>query len=149
MQDFKTQVVEAVLALTDQRLDEAGTALRLAEEAAKDDTKSSAGDKYETTREMMQQQIDNNRKLLFEAGRQRAFLLQLPLAATATVSNGSLVRTSLGWFFISISAGQVAAGGIPVTAISQAAPLGRLLMSQIPGKSVTFNGRTFLIEEIL
>jgi hypothetical protein len=36
-------------------------------ETSKDDIKSSAGDKYETTRAMMQIEIDSNRERLLEA----------------------------------------------------------------------------------
>ena len=41
-------------------IDTAQKAIDDAVESANDDTKSSAGDKYETGREMMQQEIDRN-----------------------------------------------------------------------------------------
>ncbi len=146
---MKADVLAAVASLIDRRLEEAATALRLAEEASKDNTKSSAGDKYETTREMMQQQIDNNRKLLFEAGRQKTFLQQLPAAGSDKVRNGSLVETDQGWFFIGVSGGTLQVSGKAVTAISQASPLGKVLADQQAGAQVSFNGRHFRILQVI
>ncbi|MFA6946004.1 MAG: 3-oxoacyl-ACP synthase [Pedobacter sp.] len=119
-------------------------------ESANDDTKSSAGDKYETGREMMQQEIDRNRKQLEEAQRLKLTLDQIdPLKITETVQNGSLVITNLGKFYISISRGQIQVEGSNFFAISAVSPIGAKLMRQKIGYEFDFNGKAFRIADIL
>lgn len=121
-----------------------------AHQASADDTKSSAGDKYETTREMMQQEIDRNGKMLYEAGQQKIALQQVEnVGESETVRNGSLVFTSNGNFYISISAGELKLEDKKVFAISQASPLGKILLGKKVGESFSFNGKTVRVEEIL
>ena len=54
--NIKHLLHQQCIAYVQKRLQEAEHAFRDAEQAANDDTKSSAGDKYETGREMMQQE---------------------------------------------------------------------------------------------
>lgn len=124
--------------------------MQQARQASNDDTKSSAGDKYETTREMMQQEMDRNSKLLYEAGQQKIALQQLEhVAAAKEAKNGSLVLTSAGNFYISISAGELKVGDQTFIAVSQASPIGRLFIGKQIGEELNFNGKSYLIKEIL
>lgn len=123
--------------------------MQQARQASNDDTKSSAGDKYETTREMMQQEMDRNSKLLYEAGQQKIALQQLEHAAAKEAKNGSLVLTSAGNFYISISAGELKVGDQTFIAVSQASPIGRLFIGKQIGEELNFNGKSYLIKEIL
>lgn len=120
-----------------------------AKESANNDTKSSAGDKYETGREMMQQEIDRNRKQLEEA-RKLKLVLDLidPFKNHETVLNGSLVTTNMGKFFIAISCGQLQIEGVNYFAISAISPIGSKLMRQKVGYEFDFNGKVFKIENI-
>lgn len=121
-----------------------------ARQASNDDTKSSAGDKYETTREMMQQEMDRNSKLLYEAGQQKIALQQLENVESAKlVKNGSVVLTSEGNFYISISAGELNVEGQKFFAVSQASPIGKLLIGKSKNESFKFNGKEYLVKDIL
>jgi len=133
-----------------QRIDTAGIALKQAQEASNDDTKSSAGDKFETTREMMQQDIARNKNLLFDGQQNLQLLSSLESvpAAGDTVRNGSLVYTSKGIFYISISAGQLNVEDQLVFAISAASPIGQLLIGKKAGESFSFNQNAYTIEDI-
>lgn len=133
-----------------QRIDTAETALKQAQEASNDDTKSSAGDKFETTREMMQQDIARNKNLLFDGQQNLQLLSSLESvpAAGDTVRNGSLVYTSKGIFYISISAGQLNVEDQLVFAISAASPIGQLLIGKKAGESFSFNQNAYTIKDI-
>ena len=74
MEDFKSGLYALCLSFIAQRIETAETALQQAQEASNDDTKSSAGDKFETTREMMQQDIARNKNLLFDGQQNLAML---------------------------------------------------------------------------
>jgi hypothetical protein len=150
MEDFKTKLYQRCMEFVLQRIDTAETALKQAQEASNDDTKSSAGDKFETTREMMQQDIARNKNLLFD-GQQNLQLLsslqELP-APGDTVRNGSLVYTSKGIFYISISAGQLKIDDQLVFGISAASPIGQLLIGKKAGESFSFNQNEYTIKDI-
>ncbi len=155
-----------------QKIKTAETALEQAREASNEDTKSSAGDKYETSREMMQQEIDRNRKLLLDA---RESLKALDLIREqqelfmknrkndkkkSTVHPGSLVVTGNGSFYIGISAGQLKPLSenelteqdisvfTPFFAVSPASPIGKLLLGKKEGMVFEFNGLIYTVGRV-
>lgn len=121
-----------------------------AREAANNETKSSAGDKYETGREVMQQEIDLNSTRLNELNKLKTTLeLIAPAHKSAIVVPGSAVYTSNGNFYIAISAGQLKIGDTTFYAISAVSPIGSKLAGQKAGHSFTLNGKQYLIESVL
>lgn len=117
--------------------------------AADEDDKSSAGDKFETAREMMQQEIDLNAAHVNEMLKLRVTLDTInPEHHSDTVQPGSLVRTSQGDYYIAISIGKLMANGSPCYAISAATPLGAILMGHRAGDKLSFNGKDFVIEAV-
>jgi len=147
---LKQLLYQLCLDFVAQRINTATEALRQAQEASNDDTKSSAGDKFETSREMAQQDINRNKQLLADAQQQRAVLQSLAdIREAVTVRSGSLVLTNQGSFYISISAGQLQLDGKTYFAISAASPIGKLLIGKAVGEQVMFNGKAYLVEQIL
>nr|WP_293299567.1 3-oxoacyl-ACP synthase [Pedobacter sp. UBA4863] len=146
---LKSQLYQLCLAFIEQRVNTANEALQQAQEASSDDTKSSAGDKFETGREMAQQDINRNKQLLADAQQQKAVLLGLvDVVEAEKVRSGSLVITNNGNFYISISAGQLQLEGKTYFAISAASPIGKLLLGKVIGEQFSFNGKTYLIEQV-
>ncbi len=146
---IKEHLHKVCMEYLDERINSAQQAINAARESANDDTKSSAGDKYETTREMMQQEIDRNRRQLEETQKLKLLLQQIdPLKTTDTVQNGSLVDTNFGKFYISISRGQILFEGSNYFAISAVSPIGIKLMNQKQGAEFDFNGKSFKIEYV-
>jgi hypothetical protein len=119
-------------------------------EAANDETKSSAGDKYETGMEMMQQEIELNVARLGELTKQREMLDRVnPDLVCNTVQHGALVRTNNGYYYVAIAAGQLKIGDTVFYAISHSSPAGEMLMGKKKGDEFLLNGKTFLVEEVL
>ena len=143
----KEHLYQLCLSFIEQRIQTAETALTQAREASNDDTKSSAGDKYETSREMMQQDIDRNKRLLIDAEENRKILETIGHSpASDHIRGGSLVYTNQGIFYISISAGQLQSEGKTVFGISAASPIGKLMMGKKKGDDFSFNGKKYVIE---
>ncbi len=118
-------------------------------ESANDETKSSAGDKYETGMEMMQQEIELNVSRLTEVTKQRELLDRInPDVAPQTVQQGALVKTNNGYYYIAIAAGQLKLDGKTYYAISHSSPAGEMLMGKKKGDSFNLNGKVFLIDDI-
>lgn len=149
MEKFKAALYQLCLGFIAQRIDTAETALQQAQEASNDDTKSSAGDKFETTREMMQQDIARNKNLLFDGQHNLQLLKSLEnIPVSDTVRNGSLVVTSKGIFYVAVSAGQLKLDGQLVFAISAVSPIGQLLIGKKVGDTFSFNKNEYQIEKI-
>ncbi|WP_316802871.1 3-oxoacyl-ACP synthase [Pedobacter nototheniae] len=148
--NIKPVLYQLCLNFIEKRIENIEYSLLQARQASNDDTKSSAGDKYETTREMMQQEMDRNSKLLYEAGQQKIALQQIENVDVAKeVKNGSLVFTSEGNFYISISAGELKANEQIFYAVSQAAPIGKFLIGKKVGEEFNFNNKTYHLNQIL
>jgi transcription elongation GreA/GreB family factor len=126
-----------------QRMALARAEMQAAQESSNSDTKSSAGDKYETGRAMAQQERDRHAVQLHEAQQLQAALQKInPELASDTVRLGALVTTSLGVFYLSVSVGRLTtADGQEFMAMSPAAPLAAALSGRRPGEEVIFNGK--------
>lgn len=147
---MKQSLYQLCFNFIEQRIKTATEALLQAQEASNDDTKSSAGDKFETGREMAQQDINRNKQLLADAQQQKVVLQSLEdVGKSTTVRSGSLVITNQGSFYISISAGQLSLYGKTYFAISSASPIGKLLIGKAIGEGFAFNGKTYSVIEIL
>ncbi|MBD2724160.1 3-oxoacyl-ACP synthase [Hymenobacter armeniacus] len=124
----------------EQRIDAARTAMQAAQESSSSETKSSAGDKYETGREMANAERDRNAAQMQQAKQLQAELARInPELPCDTVRPGALVTTSLGQFYISISAGRLE--GTEVFAVSPAAPVAVALKGLRVGEQAMFNGK--------
>jgi len=150
MQEIKSALYQLCLNFIEERINTAETALQQAREASNDDTKSSAGDKYETSREMMQQDIDRNKRLLMDAEENQKVLQSIKdVPFSDAARNGSLVNTNQGSFFLSISAGQLHLENETIFAISAVSPIGKLLLGKKKGDNFNFNGKKYEIEEVV
>ncbi|MES2456958.1 MAG: 3-oxoacyl-ACP synthase [Bacteroidota bacterium] len=151
MNQLKENLYQLCLNFMEQRIQTAEVALAQAREASNDDTKSSAGDKYETSREMMQQDIDRNKRLLIDAQDNLRVLQSIDTHAadSSIVRHGSLVFTSQGNFYISVSAGHLTSDGNSVFAISPASPIGKLLLDKKKGDTFSFNGNSYVVKEVI
>lgn len=111
------------------------------------ETKSSAGDKHETSRAMAQIELDQIARQLEQAKRMEIDLEKIdPEKVTKNVTQGSLVQTDKGYFFLSIALGQLkTVGGETFFAISTDSPLGRVFLGKGEGEIITFNERTYKI----
>ncbi len=137
--------VEQILA----RIKDAETAIAEARKASENDTKSSAGDKYETGRAMMQQEINLNSRQLLEARKMQAQLQQIGFDLKHTIiQSGSLVETNQGDFYLAVSAGALFIDGKSYYAISVASPIGLQLKGKKADESFKLNGKEFKILKV-
>ena len=128
-------------AFIERRIAAARTAMQAAQESSSSETKSSAGDKYETGREMANAERDRNAAHMQQAQQLQAELARInPDAPCDTVRPGALVSTSMGMFYLGISAGKLE--GADVFAVSPAAPVAVALKGLHAGQEAVFNGKT-------
>ena len=146
---LKQQFHTLCLAYVQRRMAGAEEAIRAAQLSANEETKSSAGDKYETGRAMAQLEIEKNTLQRAESLKLKQALDQIePRTITPNAQRGSLVHTSQGSYYLAISAGQFTIQGKIYFAISPASPVGQKLMGLGPRDSFVFKDKTFIIEAI-
>lgn len=149
MNPIKQQLHALCLAYVAQRIAAATQAIQSAQASANEETKSSAGDKYETGRAMAQLEIEKNSAQLAEAQKLAQVLSQInPEKKTETVQSGSVVLTSQGNYFIAIAAGQFTVENKTYYAISPSSPIAQKLMGLKSGDAFLFNKKEFVIEKV-
>ncbi len=129
--------------LIKQRVQALSEAILNTRQAANADTKSSMGDKYETSREMLQQDINRLEKQLSDNNKMLFQLRQCALKQTKLVEVGSLVKTNLGIFFLLVSLGEVYFNMQKVMVISAISPLGKQLLQKKINDSFLLNNMKY------
>lgn len=119
-------------------------------ESRLNETKSSAGDKYETGPAMLQQEEDKNKMQL-----QNALDLNEVLSKLNTekihdkVDLGSLVVSNLATYFFSIGLGKIEINNSTIYCISLQSPIGIALQNKKVGDKVMFQNNEIVLKEIL
>lgn len=120
-----------------------------AKESAQNESKSSAGDKHETGKSLMQLEQENNAMLLDNMLKQKPAIKVLEnFTVSEEVKMGSIVEANNGVYYIGIGIGLVKIEGKDYFVISPTAPVGKLLLGKVKGDEVSFNGRKIQILEV-
>lgn len=115
------------------------------------ETKSTAGDKHETDRAMLQLEREKSGAQLAEVQKLQELLAKVNLENSATnkVGLGSLVITDKANYFIAISAGEIVLDGTKFFAVAANTPIGKLLLGKAVGDGVVFNKHKNKISRIM
>ncbi|TXE12912.1 3-oxoacyl-ACP synthase [Seonamhaeicola algicola] len=114
------------------------------------ETKSTAGDKHETGRAMLQLEREKAGNQLSEIQKTKEILSKIDVKKTATiVSLGSVIYTSGIHYFIAISAGEITIDSITFYAISANTPIAKLLLGKTVGDTLNFRNVEFTIEKLV
>jgi len=113
------------------------------------ETKSSAGDKHETGRAMLQLEREKAGKQLAEIQKLQQVLSKINVSHQSQhVSLGSIVYTTNANYFIAISAGELSVNDEVFYAISATTPIGKLLIGKQVEDEVVFKNTVFQIKGI-
>jgi hypothetical protein len=141
--NYCRQYVESRIATAKQAMDDA-------QQAANEEGKSSAGDKYETGRAMMQIERDKAAQQLDEAIKLQGILDHLSLdTQNEKIGLGSLVITNTKKIFISIGIGKIVVNENEFLVVGPSAPLGKALMGLKIHDELIFNKEKITIAQIL
>jgi transcription elongation GreA/GreB family factor len=145
--DFKQKLFSVCLAMLDERIQTLHAALNDLTEGA--ESKSSAGDKHETARAMMQLEHENLSRQLDELQKEKNELARIDIGSSAVIHKGSLIQTNRGLLFLSVAMGKVVVDGAEVIILSPQSPLGKKLLELRVKDSVEVNGTEYVIEEVV
>lgn len=146
----KAEIIKYLSNLLDSRISEINAAIILLKESRDNESKSSAGDKYETGRAMAQIELDKIQQQLQNLLSLQAELLKIqPEIRTEKAGFGSLLSTTAGNYFISVGIGKIELGEEAVYAVSLASPIGQALKGTQHGDTITFNGKSIQILNVV
>lgn len=119
------------------------------QDALQSETKSSAGDKHEIGRAMLQLEREKAGHQLAELQKINETLIKIDVKTKHNkVALGSVVITSQKNYFIAISAGEIQLEEKKYYAISAATPIAQLLLYKHAGDGIQFRDSKFTITQI-
>jgi hypothetical protein len=150
MQISKVEIHETILKLLTNSIVHATKDYELAKESRDSDTKSSAGDKFETGREMMQREMDKISASIDQSKNQLNFLSKINLNRPYSIVDiGCLIITDQDIYYISIGLGKVEINAEIIYAVSLDSPIGQLFKGKRVGDILEFRGKTLKINHLL
>ena len=112
--------------------------------------KNSAGDKHETSRAMIQLELEKLGKQIYEIELNDEKLNTIKVFKTSTrVSLGSVIFTNKANYYISIAADSCQVNSKVFYCISPQSPIGKLLIGKKINESIIFNDVESIILEII
>ena len=146
--NIKSALLEHCRAYVQALLDEARRGIKESREAANQEEKSSAGDKFETHRAMMHLQMESFIQRYEVAERLEDQLLSLMVQPVYRVGVGALVETEERVYFIAVSAPPLTLEGASYTCLSIEAPLYQAMRGLGAGDWIEWGGEDEEIEII-
>jgi transcription elongation GreA/GreB family factor len=150
MVSSKTKIHAVILQHLEESMEQGKNDYLLAKESRDSDTKSSAGDKFETGREMMQREMDKISASLDMLKGQLAQMKRIDIHENqARVGIGSFIETDAENYYLSVGLGRLTCSGTPFYAISADSPIGELLLGKKNKDSIELRGRKITIKSIV
>lgn len=145
----KQKLIQVCSDYLKDKINSLNTIINEVTESSNSESKSSAGDKHETSKAMMQLEIEKLGAQLKEAELQLAEFEKINFNKTFQgIEQGSLVETNKGCFFIASSIGKINVDDKKVFVISGKSPLAVAFAGRQQKDSLSFNGVGYVIERI-
>ncbi len=151
MNNLKSEVIAACELIIATKLKSVQETLANLQESLFSETKSTAGDKHETGRAMVQLEMEKTGAKVLELEKELAVLDRIKKQESQpkkVVRFGSLFQASNGMYFIAISLGMVKVGHQQIFVISSGAPIAKEFIGKTTGETVHFRNAPITIETI-
>lgn len=149
MKNIKSQLYQFVSDQIDAKINLAQQVYDEANESVVSETKSSAGDKHETSRAMSQLEVEKAGKYLLENQRLKSILGFLePDNKRTNCCLGAVVETTQGNFYLSIAMGKVDFDNKTYFCVGMNSPLAQAMINLKTGDIYTITGKKYQILSI-
>lgn len=146
--EFKTAILKVCDTHLVEQISFLETLMKETQDTANADSKSSMGDKYETTRAMMHLEREKQASQLSEVLKSREILHQIVPLEHQKISLGSYIETNDFNYFIAVSLGKICFQQTDIIVMSAQAPLAKLFLGKKRGEEIIFNGKKFKINVV-
>ena len=145
----KESIIQVLLRELEERKASIENDIAALEESKNNDTKSSMGDKYETSREMAQAEWNKLQERKGQIVQQIHLLQQIQTENHhERVSQGSIVKTPSFQLFFAIPFGKFNFNGEPWMGVTLHSPIGKAFEGKKNGEIVEFNQNTYQINHL-
>ncbi|WP_452227261.1 3-oxoacyl-ACP synthase [Lacinutrix cladophorae] len=146
---IKEQLYNQCALFVEEKLQTIKNKIQEIQESLTSETKSSAGDKHETGRAMLQLEREKIGQQLAETQKLKEVLSKVDASKTSkTISLGSVIYTTQNNYFVAISAGELKIDNISFYAISANTPIGKLLLGKTVGDVFSFREQAIKIKKV-
>jgi transcription elongation GreA/GreB family factor len=150
MNNLKQELFTQCQAFVDGRFRAIQKTIDEIQESLTSETKSSAGDKHETGRAMLQLEREKAGQQLLEIEKLNQVLCKIDVSKSSqTIGLGSVILTSQANYFIAISAGEIKLEDQLFFAISANTPIGQLILGRQEGDQIQFRDQKFQIIKVI
>jgi len=133
----------------DNKLFEIEKTINSNKEALQSETKSSAGDKHETGRAMLQIEMEKAGQQLLVVNQMQAVLDKIKISKFSKHAHlGSVIKTSEKNYFMAISVGKITINNQIYYSVSTSSPIGKLLLGKQKNESIKWAGKSIVIHKI-
>ena len=147
--EFKYQLFEACKKVITERINTAKHAMDEAQLAANGEEKSSAGDKYETSRAMGHRDRDMYARQLLEAQNEFQKIERLTLEPSDFIKTGSLLLANETLYFILTGIGKLEIKAKTVMVVSKESPIAKVMLGKRENEGFVFNEKQWQIKELI
>jgi len=147
--NIKKELYNQCISFVNKRLQTIEDTISLNQNALQSEIKSSAGDKHETGRAMLQLEMEKAGQQLSGVSQMKHVLAKIDVSKSSKTAHlGSLIFTNKVNYFLSISAGKLTVLGLDFFAISVVSPIGILLLGKKVREEIVFNDLVIKIQKI-
>ncbi|MDP3313855.1 MAG: 3-oxoacyl-ACP synthase [Lutibacter sp.] len=141
----KKKLFEACVLFVDERYKTIETVMQSFKNDLTAETKSSAGDKHEIGRAMLQLEMEKTSQQLASVIEMKEILTKISIKKSSdSICLGSLIKTTKVNYYLAISAGKITIDLVDYFAISTNSPIGKQLLGKTVGAIIRFNDATIL-----
>ncbi len=147
---IKKELYNLCVGNVERRINLLQQTIQAATDAVREETKSSAGDKYETMRAMLHLEVEKNQVQLEQALKSKRTIDEInPDSRFTTAQLGACVITNSGNYYLAISVGKVQVESNDYMIISPVSPIRKLISGLKKGDSYSFRNESPLVLEVI
>ncbi len=146
---IKKMLLESCRKLVEKKYETVIQIMASNKKALESETKSSAGDKHETGRAMLQLEMEKVSQQFSSIASMQEVLQKLDVQNRNEIGKlGSLIFTNQGNYFLVISIGIIVIDNKDYFVISPSSPIGKFLLGKKKKDQFSFKGKDYRIEDI-
>lgn len=150
MNNLKKKLYDKCISFVAKKLDTFNQIISANQNALQSESKSSAGDKHETGRAMLQLEMEKASQQYTVISQMNEVLQKITLQNKSEIAKlGTIIYTTKGNYFLAISIGEVLINDKIFYVISPSSPIGTLLLGKRVGEDFIFNGVKINIIDIV
>ncbi len=146
---LKTELLKYLSKLIAEQTQEVKEEIESIRSEMGNETKSSAGDKFETSREMMSQEknrLEDRLSILMLQQMKLNEMMDLPISDL--IDYGSLVQTNDQLFLFGLSLGKISFQSHTIMAVSLNSPVGKVFQGKKTNESISFMNKNYIIQTL-